>query len=657
MKSVIITLSKLALLLFFVGTCSAQVTFQTLIPANPPGGIGGSCSASTVAYLTPDGTLVTCVSGVWTAQSGGGGGGGGGGSSSYVVSGCGVQYTSGLTYTVGVCNYYIAGVHYATTALTNVTLDAADGTFPRIDAIIVNSSNVATKITGTAAATPAAPTVDPSTQLALTFAYVAAMATTPTGVSTTTIYDENTEWTSAVSSGVLNAGSTTNPYHLTKDIEGTAVTLNSYVTLTKPAAGTEDLSTYNALYCYVRSKGTWPTGNGGGNARRNLTFSWLASSVQVGYGVLLQSGVWGFDSSITTVYQLVGIPISNFGVGSTAVDTLKITATGASGTSTFGFYIDWCQLQRGAVPVPSSFGNVTWRGNWNSGTTYAVNDVVQYTTATTSGAYIAVTTNANQTPYNNPTYWIPWGLYGGFGTTTASSAVLRDSAGNGQVFATSFNTGFYSVDADGVTVTLGLSAGHLIYYGSGTTNTTTKLPAANTFTLAPTYRFVNNTTATITIQDNSANTLMTLPGKTEGALLATSISTAAGTWLSFVNGEIRAIGAQFDGGGSALTTAAVAYVVVRFGCTITGYSVWADTGTIDFDVWKIASGTALPTVSNTIISGSNYLALASNTVNISTSTSSLTTTTSTADDIYGFKIHAVSSATKAGVQLRCRATN
>ncbi len=122
------------------------------------------------------------------------------------------------------------------------------------------------------------------------------------------------------------------------------------------------------------------------------------------------------------------------------------------------------------------------------------------------------------------------------------------------------------------------------------------------------------------------------------------------------NQKIRGVGASFDGGGSALTTSALAYVTVPFACTIAAYNVVIDTGTISFDVWKIATGTAKPAIGNSIISGTNWLSISSNTAIHSTTVSGFTSTTVTANDIFAFSIEAVSSATKASVTLQCNAS-
>lgn len=122
------------------------------------------------------------------------------------------------------------------------------------------------------------------------------------------------------------------------------------------------------------------------------------------------------------------------------------------------------------------------------------------------------------------------------------------------------------------------------------------------------------------------------------------------------NQNIRAIGAGFDGAGTALTTGAVTYVTIPFACTIAAFNITVDTGTVSLDVWKVGTGTAIPTVANTILTG-GYLALSSGTAIHSASTALFTTVTVTANDICGFEIEAVSSATKVSLVLQCNATS
>lgn len=119
------------------------------------------------------------------------------------------------------------------------------------------------------------------------------------------------------------------------------------------------------------------------------------------------------------------------------------------------------------------------------------------------------------------------------------------------------------------------------------------------------------------------------------------------------NTRMRAVGAGFDGGGSALTSGstATAYFTVPFACTISAWDATVDTGTITFDVWKVATGTAIPTVTNTITS-SALPAISTGTALHSTTLTGWTTSVS-ADDIFGININTVATATKASLILEC----
>jgi hypothetical protein len=133
-----------------------------------------------------------------------------------LISGGIVTWESGLTFRVTAAVYYIDGVRYESSEQT-ITLDAADPTNPRFDVLVLDDTGTFTKITGVPAADPSEPQIDQSTQLYLTTVLVGAGATTPTGVSTVIVYDENTEWTASSAGTVsVNFNNTTNPSNGTK---------------------------------------------------------------------------------------------------------------------------------------------------------------------------------------------------------------------------------------------------------------------------------------------------------------------------------------------------------------------------------------------------------------------------------------------------------
>lgn len=361
----------------------------------------GTCTdREPLRHNTVNGSVWACSNSTWV-QAGTGSGGGGGDPAwdgSQILNGCGVEWISGLTFQVGACSYQIKGSAYLS-ALTSVVLTAADPTNPRIDVIGVDVSGAVFATAGTPAADPAQPTIDAATQLQLTFVTIGAGATTPTGVAAVSIYEENTEWTSAVTAHFV-AASTTNPYRGTKDIEATAAVLTNNVTLTKPAAGTVDLVDYNTLVLYIRSKATWPTGAGGANAARTLSIFWRNGATQKGLQVVLRSGAFGFDSSNTTAYQQISVPTSLFNANGLVVTTLVFQVSGNTGTSSIGFYLDGISLQSGfgSAVLPTTLMN--FRGSWNASAAYNPNDAV----VSGGDGYVALVANTN-VPVTTTTTW------------------------------------------------------------------------------------------------------------------------------------------------------------------------------------------------------------------------------------------------------------
>ena len=110
-------------------------------------------------------------------------------------------------------------------------------------------------------------------------------------------------------------------------------------------------------------------------------------------------------------------------------------------------------------------------------------------------------------------------------------------------------------------------------------------------------------------------------------------------------GGIKTVGFTLDGGGKVLVTGKVAgYYTFPVAGTITAWSIGADAGTCTIQTWKVATGTAVPTVSNSISTAG--VQLSSGTYVRSTSLTDFTTTTVTADDIFAFNLGTVATATQ-----------
>ena len=387
---------------------------------------------------------------------------------SQIVSGCGVEYTSGLSFTVGACTYTINGTTY-TSPLSTKTLTAANGSNDRIDVIGVDTSGAVFTVAGTPGVSPSQPTIDATTQLQITFVYVPAAATTPQNVTTDNLYDENSEW--ALSTTAHLANSTSNPYLNTHDVEATNAVLGNNFTLVKPASGTIDLSTRNTLVFYIRSKAAWPTGTSGGTAARYLSLWWQNGSTQKGLQVVLRDGQFGFSSSNTTSYQQISIPTSLFGANGIAVTTLVVQVSGASGSSNIGFYVDDVTLQGGqnGPSLPTTLMN--FRGAWSSTTAYLPNDMV------TSGniAYVAKVANTNIAVSTSVT-WSALGTADSRATMWHDESTVLSGSALTTTITTSQPYAFYSTQsspANGDSFTQGfyVNAGTYTLYAMGTTDT------------------------------------------------------------------------------------------------------------------------------------------------------------------------------------------
>jgi hypothetical protein len=210
---------------------------------------------------------------------------------------------------------------------------------------------------------------------------------------------------------------------------------------------------------------------------------------------------------------------------------------------------------------------------------------------------------------------------GGAGLNVGSMAGNPNAPANGDLwYSSASNT--LNAQINGATVSLGSGVG-----GSG----------AN----ANGYYFVSQSTNAPT---NAVN-LGALPS----GLLKASVSGNVAA-VSSVS-TARAIGYSFNGNGSALSAGATGYLTVPFACTISAWNMSVDTGTATEDVWKIASGTGLPTISNTITASATPAIASNNSLHSTTLTG--WTTAVAANDIVGINLKVTASATVVNLTLEC----
>lgn len=298
-----------------------------------------------------------------------------------LISGGRVTWIEDYDYEVSAAVYVIGGQLY-NSPLTMITLSPADPLLDRIDTFILTDNSTAEVIEGTPSAPPVLePDVDVTSQLRIAFALVSANTTEPQNLLIEDIYLENTEWTTAVTGGTINAASAVNPYAGTVDIEGTAVANNHAITFTP--ATFPIIAFLDSLVFKIRSKAPW-------NNASSLQFQFRNGNINLGNAVALDnSGAHGFLSSLQGSYQNINIPLSDFGNISGATN-LRIRKVGGG---TIGFWLDNIQLMfLNNAPPPAQL-NADWAAT--AGVTQIINKSATKTVAQMQGLAGASTLDPN----------------------------------------------------------------------------------------------------------------------------------------------------------------------------------------------------------------------------------------------------------------------
>ena len=238
---------------------------------------------------------------------------------SRLISG-GMQWVTGLQYQSINLVYEIAGSQFAITDGTSVTLDAADGSNPRIDLIFGDDLGVLGKSTGTPASTPTANTL-PAHQFQLTLATIATSATTPTGVSIRTVYVEDAgqsaefDATENTSAARIVMDNTSSPLTGSKDIKTTAaITDGDLITFIHSTATT--LTNLSSIGLDIKVLADW--------SNDYLILKLLDSSVEVGT-VNIDSAFLVIDFTTTTTQTLTIFKADfSFVSGQTEFDKIEI---------------------------------------------------------------------------------------------------------------------------------------------------------------------------------------------------------------------------------------------------------------------------------------------------------------------------------------------
>jgi hypothetical protein len=310
-----------------------------------------------------------------------------------LISGGVVSWASGLTFDVTAAVYHLQGVRY-TSAAGSITLNAADATHPRIDVIALNTSGQIVKITGTPAASPAEPQIDPATQVFLTSVHVAATATTPTGVSRLLVYDENTEWTGGTTGTVSANFNGTTPSSGSKSTTLSSWSNGAAVHYTGTA---QTPGSYTTLKLRVRLSGPL-------SSNQNISVVFVNGTTTVSNAVNLTA--YGFMKTLLSDYQTISIPMSGFAFSGTSFDRVQLNLSG-NASSTVN--IDVIELQGGITQTSPTYTDAQAR------------KAISLTTTGTSGA----------ATYNNTTGVLNIPQYAGQQALIDTAAALRTAIGSG----------------------------------------------------------------------------------------------------------------------------------------------------------------------------------------------------------------------------------
>ena len=272
-------------------------------------------------------------------------------------SGGSVIHLTGYTYTVSLASYVIGGILYNTPA-TSITLATADPTNPRIDVIAINDQEEVVVLQGVPSSDPQQPTVDPATQIALTYVLLLANSSEPAGISNDLIYDENIEWTTGSAGVTVNFSSNIDPFSNSICASVGLIDNNNLIYFTK---GTSLLSTdFESISLFLKLRES-------ASNFHNLFVQFFNSGSPVSNEVALS-----FDRADDANWQPLILQLSAFSFSSSDFDTVQLRWSETKPLpSHLGFYLDLIRLQAGVEQVTISnsvklIGDVTANGETGS---------------------------------------------------------------------------------------------------------------------------------------------------------------------------------------------------------------------------------------------------------------------------------------------------
>jgi hypothetical protein len=320
-----------------------------------------------------------------------------------LLSGGRVSWVEGLIFDITAAIYYILGSLY-TTLSSRVTLSASDPVLNRIDAIIVDVNEVVSVIEGIPAANPQKPSIDPATQIELTYVLIPAGATVPDlDIGEEIVYDENVEWTGSASGVLVNFAYLFLPYHGLTCIDVGTIGNNDTISFT--SASLVDRTDFEDFIFNISLKGIMPN-------QHRLFIRFYNGTTPVSNEV--QPAI---NKKFVIGYQNMSMKLSSFTWMSSSFDTIVFRYSRSSGDTTYvGFSLDYIKLQTSVttvLPVNTGIeliGDVTGVGTTGSplltslailnpspAGTYGGASAIPVVTVDTKGRVTAVTTESIST--------------------------------------------------------------------------------------------------------------------------------------------------------------------------------------------------------------------------------------------------------------------
>lgn len=225
--------------------------------------------------------------------------------------------------------------------------------------------------------------------------------------------------------------------------------------------------------------------------------------------------------------------------------------------------------------------------------------------------------------------------------TYCASATGNDS------YACNISPAFTAYDTNGACLASEICSGTLVNFIADVANT-----GAATF--AP------NGLAAKAIRKGGTTTALKTGDIAAGQIVSVTYNRTADVWqyqsqisIETTGGIPHAFGATFvsSDGATNLTAGATAYFTMPYACTIAAWNIAVNAGTATVDIWKIATGTAIPTGANTITASATP-AISSGTAVHSTTLTGWTTTVA-ANDIIGINLEVVSGALFVNLTVEC----